>query len=74
MSCRVDRVGKVYKALLTVCLISLSIFSFGQGKEFIKKNFKDNVKGFKQAMDSIKKGDFYYNPESIIIVMPFLIT
>jgi outer membrane protein OmpA-like peptidoglycan-associated protein/tetratricopeptide (TPR) repeat protein len=61
MSCQVDRVGKVYKALLTACLISLSIFSFGQGKEFIKKNFKDNVKGFKHAMDSIIKGDFYYN-------------
>lgn len=50
---------RVVKMLLTFCFITLALFSWGQSKEFVKKNFKDNIKGYKKAMDSIKKGDAY---------------
>lgn len=52
--------NKGIRVLLTLCFLSFALFSWGQSKEFIKKNFKDNPKGFKKAMDSIKKGDTYY--------------
>ncbi len=29
-------------------------------KDFVKKNFRDNIRGYKKAVDSIKKGDTYY--------------
>jgi len=51
---------KSIKLLLASCFMGFALLSFGQNKEFVKKNFKDNPKGFKEAMDSIKKGDSYY--------------
>lgn len=48
----------------TVLCFSLFVFHFSlihaQNVDFEKKNFKDDTKGFKQAMDSIKEGDKYY--------------
>ncbi len=48
------------KVLLLLTILFAAQFSYAQNVEFDKKNFKDNVKGFKQAMDSIKEGDKYY--------------
>jgi outer membrane protein OmpA-like peptidoglycan-associated protein len=45
---------------MTVFFMSFTMYSWGQNKEFVKKNFKDNIKGYKKAVDSIKKGDTYY--------------
>lgn len=45
---------------ITLSLLSFSGYSQTQNKEFIKKNFKDNTKGLKKAVDSIQKGDTYY--------------
>ena len=54
------KVNKVGRLLLTLCFLCFATLGWGQGKEFIKKNFKENRKGFKKAMDSIKKGDIFY--------------
>jgi tetratricopeptide (TPR) repeat protein len=50
---------RVKKILLTFCFLVFTLFGWGQSKEFVKKNFKDNIKGYKKAMDSIKKGNSY---------------
>lgn len=57
---KVYKVRKVIKLLFTLFFMGFALLSHGQGKEFIKKNFKDDKKGFNKAMDSIKKGDSYY--------------
>ena len=56
------RVHKAIKLFLAFCFASFSFLSWGQtqNKDFVKKNFRDNIKGYKQAVDSIKKGDIYY--------------
>ena len=65
LSCKTYKVCKAYgdvKTLLALCFVCFALYSQGQlNKEFIKKNFKDNVKGYKNAIDSIRKGDTYYN-------------
>jgi len=48
------------KVLLLLTILFAVQFTYAQNVDFDKKNFKDNVKGFKQAMDSIKEGDKYY--------------
>ncbi len=52
------------KVLLLLALFTAQILSAQQNVEFEKKNFKDNVKGFKQAMDSIKEGDKFWEMPS----------
>jgi outer membrane protein OmpA-like peptidoglycan-associated protein len=55
------RVRKVVMRLLwAFCFMSFTLIGWGQNKEFVKKNFKNNSKGLKKAVDSIKKGDAYY--------------
>jgi len=54
------KIGKGIGLLLILCFMGFTQLSWGQGKEFVKKNFKDNPKGYRKAMDSIKKGDSYY--------------
>ncbi len=51
---------KVSRLLLTLCFVSFALLGWAQDKEFVKKNFKDDKKGYRKAMDSIKKGDSYY--------------
>lgn len=51
---------KSIKVLLTLCFIGFAVFCWGQNKDFIRKNFRNNLEGYKKAMDSIKKGDSYY--------------
>jgi len=50
------------KKLILLYFILVSTLAFGQSTnvEFIKKNFKDDTKGYKRAMDSIQMGDTYY--------------
>lgn len=49
------------KKYLLITLFSSSLLAYGQQNvEFEKKNFKDNVKGYKQAMDSIQAGDKFF--------------
>ncbi|HXP49482.1 MAG TPA: hypothetical protein VN922_06005, partial [Bacteroidia bacterium] len=47
------------KTLFLIALFTAQ-FLFAQNIEFEKKNFKNDPKGFKKAMDSIKEGDKYY--------------
>ncbi|HTA28452.1 MAG TPA: hypothetical protein VK809_11725, partial [Bacteroidia bacterium] len=57
-----SKVYKVIPFLLAFCFMGYALFSQLQtaNKEFDKKNFRDNIKGYKKAVDSIKKGDTYY--------------
>ncbi len=55
------KVHKVTRLLLTLCFMHFSLVGFSQNLDFVKKNFKDNVKGYKKAVDSIKKGNSYYD-------------
>ncbi len=50
------------KVLLLITLFTAQIV-WAQNVDFEKKNFKDNVKDFKKAMDSIKVGDDFYDRE-----------
>jgi outer membrane protein OmpA-like peptidoglycan-associated protein len=54
-------IARNVKMLLFLSIICPHIIGFGQDKEFTKINFKDNKKELKEAIDSIKKGDSYYN-------------
>ena len=48
------------KVLLLITLFTAQLV-WAQNVEFEKKNFKDNVKGYKKAMDSIAAGDDFFN-------------
>jgi len=54
------KMQKSIKLLLSCCLMVFTILCSGQNKEFVKKNFPDNRKKLKRALDSLKKGDSYY--------------
>ncbi|HTB31001.1 MAG TPA: OmpA family protein [Bacteroidia bacterium] len=58
--------------LLPLLLGSFSVFS-QQNVTFEKKNFKDNIKGFKQAEDSLEMGEKYYakGSPSYYLALPF---
>lgn len=48
-------------------LLATGFIIYGQQDvEFIKKNFKDNVRGYKDAMDSIEAGDEFYNQGTLM--------
>jgi tetratricopeptide (TPR) repeat protein len=63
VSSKVHKVRKVAKLILALYFMHFSLLSIGQAmnKDFVKKNFKDNTKGFRKAVDSIKKGNSYYD-------------
>jgi len=49
------------KKYLLIAFFSGSLLAYGQQNvTFEKKNFKDNIPGFKQAMDSIEAGEKFY--------------
>lgn len=50
------------KKIVLLSLLFISAATWGQTNvDFIKKNFKEDVKGYKKAMDSLKTGDNFYN-------------
>jgi outer membrane protein OmpA-like peptidoglycan-associated protein len=51
------------KVLLLLTLFTAQ-FVMAQNVEFDRKNFKDDTKGLKKALDSIKEGDKYYEMPS----------
>jgi len=60
---KVNKVCKAYKViglLYSLSFISLSLYGQVQNKEFIKKNFKGNMKAYKSAIKSIGQGEYYY--------------
>lgn len=44
--------------LLLVCFIHISVLA--QDKEFTRKNFKKDIKGYRKALTNISRGDYYY--------------
>ncbi len=59
---------------ISISFVALSV-SAQQNVTFEKKNFKDNVKGFKQAMDSIDQGQVYYKmgPSRYYMAIPYFL-
>jgi outer membrane protein OmpA-like peptidoglycan-associated protein len=58
------------KKYLLITLFSGAVLAYGQQNvTFEKKNFKDNVKGFKQAVDSMEMGDKLYQQGPAIYYM-----
>jgi len=64
------------KRILFLIVLFAAQIAFAQNVDFIKKNFKDDSKGFNKAMDSIKEGDKYYDkaPEWHFHAVPYYLT
>lgn len=61
---KVGKVCKVYKViglLFTLYCMNFSLNAQVKNVEFIKKNFKNNTKGYKAAVKAIQKANYYYN-------------
>src|SRR5579863_706314 len=61
------------KKYLILIFLSSSLLAYGQANvAFEKKNFKDNVRGYKDAMDSIDAGDkfFQMGPSMYYMAVP----
>lgn len=56
--------GRIYKVmglLFAFYFMNCSLYAQVKNVEFIKKNFKNNAKGYKAAVKAIQKGNYYYN-------------
>lgn len=64
------------KKYILLCLLLVSGLAWGQNVDFNKKNFKDDTKGFKKAMDSMQVGDSYYKlgPANYKFAIPYYMT
>jgi len=64
MRCKAYRVQKACRVIglfVALYLVSFSLYSQLQNKEFERKNFKSDIKGYNDALEAIKKGDNFYN-------------